>query len=61
MYTVNDARRECKELLEEGYGFGAVRIFLHDLARGKDITWEECSQIMKELLNSGIDCSITTF
>lgn len=64
MYTINDARRECKELFEEGYGFGAVRIFLNDLARGKDITWEENSQIMKEILTGQfgeIDCSISTF
>lgn len=50
MYTVEDARRECRELFEEGYGFDAVRIFLNDLARGKDITWEENSKIMTEIL-----------
>lgn len=60
-YTIDDARREVKELKEEGYGFGAIRIFLHDLARGKDITWEENKQLMIELLSSGMDCSITTF
>lgn len=50
MYTVDDARRECKELFEEGYGFDAVRIFLNDLARGKDITWEENQEIMAEII-----------
>ena len=64
MYTIDDARRECKELFEEGYGFSSVRIFLHDLARGKDITWQECSQIIEEIINGklgNIDCSIATF
>ena len=61
MYTAEDARRECKELIEEGYGFGAIRIFLNDLARSKDITWEDNITIMRELLDSGIDCSIPTF
>lgn len=50
MYTVEDARRECKELFEEGYGFNAVRIFLNDLRRGKDITKDECNTIMEEIL-----------
>ena len=50
MYTAKDARRECKELFEEGYGFDAVRIFLNDLSRGKDITWEENREIMSEIL-----------
>lgn len=61
MYTVQDAKRECKELLQEGYGFSAIRIFLNDLARSKDITWEENKQIMLELMKNGIDCSIRTF
>ena len=61
IYTAKDALRECKELLEEGYGFSGVRIFLNDLARSKDITWEENLQIMNELMQSGIDCSIATF
>lgn len=49
MYTVNDARREVKELLEEGYGFTACRIFLNDLARSKDITWEDVTAILLEI------------
>lgn len=52
MYTINDARREMKELFEEGYGWNAVRIFLNDLKRGKDITKEEHEQLMKELIES---------
>ena len=50
-YTVDDARRECMELFEEGYGFDAVRIFLNDLSRGKDISWEENRIIMNEILD----------
>ena len=64
MYTANDARRECRELFEEGYGFSAVRIFLHDLARGKDISWEECGQIMHDIITGNfgnVDCSLSTF
>ena len=61
MYDVKDAKRECKELLAEGYGFSAVRIFLHDLARSKDITWQDVTKIMVELLDDGADCSIATF
>lgn len=52
MYTINDARREMKELFEEGYGWNAVRIFLNDLKRGKDITKEEHEQLMKELIEN---------
>lgn len=54
MYTAKDARRDCKELFEEGYGFDAVRIFLNDLMRGKDITREEGSEIMKEIIEGKI-------
>lgn len=61
MYDVNDARREVKELIEEGYGFSAIRIFLNDLARSKDITWDENRQLMIELIDANIDCSIITF
>lgn len=52
MYTINEARREMKELFEEGYGWNAVRIFLNDLKRGKDITKEEHEQLMKELIEN---------
>ena len=50
MYTAADARRECKELFDEGYGFDAVRIFLNDLVRGHDITNEERRRIMTDIL-----------
>lgn len=61
MYTINDARREIKECIEEGYGYGYIRIFLNDLVRGKDITREECMQLKKELIEADFDCSISTF
>lgn len=62
-YTVEDARREVKEIIEEGYDFDYIRIFLNDLARGKDITWEENRRIMRELVCGEfgeIECSIKT-
>ena len=48
-YTVNDARREIRECIKEGYGFDYICTFLNDLARGKDITWEEKRTLMREL------------
>lgn len=50
MYTAEDARREVRECIEEGEGFDYIRIFLNDLARGKDITWEENRKILHELI-----------
>ena len=64
MYTINDARRECLELFNEGYGYSAVRIFLNDLARGKDISWEDNKLINREILEGkfgNVDVSISTF
>lgn len=61
-YSVEDARREVKELLEEGYGFGYIRIFLHDLARSRDISWEDCTAIQGELITGkfgNIECSFS--
>ena len=63
-YTVNDARREVKEALAEGYGFNYIRIFLNDLSRSKDITWEENLQIMTELIDGTfgeVECSFGTY
>lgn len=59
-YTADDARREVRELREQGYSFSAIRIFLNDLARSKDITWEDVTQIQMELIDE-IDCGIATF
>lgn len=50
MYTVEDARREVRELIEEGYGFDYIRIFLNDLTRGKDITREDNKAIMRDMI-----------
>lgn len=50
MYTINDARREIREMQDEGYGFDAMRIFINDLRRGRDITEAEARQLMTELM-----------
>lgn len=63
MYTVDDARREVKECLEEGYGFNYIRIFLNDLTRSKDISSEESKQIMHDLIDGkfgDVECSYST-
>lgn len=63
MYTKEDARREVRECLEEGYGFDYIRIFLNDLARAKDITWQDNKEIMIDLVNGKfgeVDCSFGT-
>lgn len=59
-YTIEDARREIKESLAEGFGFDYVRIFINDLARGKDITWDESRQLMRELVTSDVFIGIGT-
>lgn len=51
MYTIDDARREVKELFVEGYGFDAVRIFLNDLSRSRDISWDDNRTIMREIID----------
>lgn len=64
MYTVDDARREVKECLEEGYGFNFIRIFLNDLTRSKDISSEESKQIMHDLIDGkfgDVECAYSTF
>ena len=58
MYTINDARREMRELLREGYGFDAVRIFINDLVRGKDITNEDRKVLMRELMEDGFSWGV---
>lgn len=62
-YTVEDARREVKECVAEGYGFDYIRILLNDLVRGKDITREESGEIMRELISGNlgeVECSFGT-
>ena len=58
-YTAEDARREVRVCIEEGYGFDYIRIFLNDLARSKDITWDENLEILSELMDK-MDCSFGT-
>lgn len=63
MYTAEDARREVRECVAEGYGFDYIRIFLNDLARGRDISWEEARAIMADLISGklgDIECSFGT-
>ena len=63
MYTAQDARREVRECIDEGYGFDYIRIFLNDLARGKDITWQENKEIMVERIEGKLgmlDCCFGT-
>ena len=57
-YTINDARREVRELIQEGYGFDAVRIFINDLVRGKDITNEDRKVLMRELMEDGFSWGV---
>ena len=47
-YSIDDARREIKELKEEGHNFGYIWTFLMDLVRGKDITTDECKVLIGE-------------
>ena len=47
-YSIDDARREIKELKEEGYNFSQIWIFLNDLFRGKDINANEFKVLMVE-------------
>ena len=60
-YTIEDARREMRELKAEGYGFNGTRIFINDLYRGKDITKEEWQTLGRELLEMFDDCSFSTY
>ncbi len=48
VYSIDDARREIKELKEEGYNFSQIWIFLNDLFRGKDINANEFKVLMVE-------------
>jgi hypothetical protein len=47
-YSIEDARREIKELKEEGCNFSQIWIFLNDLFRGKDINANEFKILMVE-------------
>lgn len=60
-YTIEDARREVQEMIADGESWGYIRIFLNDLARGGDITWQDREQLANEIIDSGYDCSYKTF
>lgn len=60
-YTADDARREVQEMLDEGYGMGAVNGFLNELRRGGDITRQEARDIWRELVVSDLDASVPTY
>lgn len=60
-YTKADAVREVREAILEGEDFDFIRIFLNDLSRAKDITWEENMEIMTDLICGkfgDFDCSV---
>lgn len=46
-YSIEDARREIKEIRERGYE-EYIWTFLMDLLRGKDITPDECRTLVRE-------------
>ena len=63
MYTIDDARREVRQSIKEGDSMLYIRIFLNDLARGHDLTWEEVKQINEEILagqHGNIDTGLAT-
>lgn len=43
--TIETAKTGINELFDEGYGYGAVEIYINDLRRSGDITWEESSEL----------------
>lgn len=63
-YTIQDARREIRQCIEEGYDFDFIRIFINNLARDEDITWIEARKLMRELIDGEfgeIECTFRTF
>lgn len=60
-YTIDDARREVRESIEEGRCFTYIWIFLNDLVRGQDITKEERDILICEMAESDMEKSLNTF
>lgn len=65
MYTKTDARREVDEMLRDNESLQYIKIFLNDLSRSKDITWDDNKELMfhaidYKIKNSG-DAPIFTF
>ena len=54
------ARDTALEILRDD-GFMCAKIYVNDLARSKDITWNEAKEIMADMIASGMDCSLATF
>ena len=52
-YTIEDARSDLKEAIEEGYSSDDIKSFLNYLYQTKHITWEDNLQLKTEL-NNGI-------
>ena len=48
-YTFENARNEAVELFNEGYSLFEIRVFLNDLSRSKDISWEDNQKIFIEI------------
>lgn len=58
---INLVRQTAMEILYDD-GMMCARIYLNDLARSGDISWEENRRIMVGLLHlTGVDLSIATF
>ena len=50
VYTIEDARREMREMKEEEYNYNQIRVFLNYLYGGKYIKREEWQMLGRELL-----------
>ena len=59
-YTIEDARREINEMIADGESWDYIRIFLNDLARAGDITWDEAKTLSYEIIDSGFNCEYGT-
>lgn len=51
MSTVEYARREVRECLQNGCGLDYIGVFLSDLIRGGNITWQEAKEIVNDLFD----------
>ena len=59
-YTYEDAKREVTEMLEDGESMSCIVIFIHDLCRGRDITWQEGSDLRTLATNYKLDRNQST-
>lgn len=49
--TIETAKTGINELFAEGYGPLAVEIYINDLRRGGDITWDESRELKVWIIN----------